>query len=526
MPVNLDPQLWPLLRLMLHVGFFLAAIYLLHRLLDLDAATELRHLPRPKWSTRPAVILLALAFTGILIHQATWQLTGTSRPEFIAFMQLHDRRELNPAHRIERGRILDRRGVVLAHTEVVGGEVRRRYPGGPAFAHVVGYTHPRYGTSGMEAVATVQLNGGAPRDLGDWRALGRQLVIPDRGPRGRDLQLTLDAELQLRAHALLAGRHGAIVVLRPHDGAILALVSTPAFDPNQITPALFQDDGARSALLNRATQGLYPPGSVFKILPATLALEAGFEGTLDCPADGFTTSARYRKIRDHEYYEAQKKGTTWRGHGRIDLPTALARSSNVFFAQLGVQQGHAALERLGARLRFNDQIVLHESPHGRYAMQTGRLPRLEPADRYGLAQLSIGQGRALVTPAHLALIGAAIANGGRAVQPRLIASEPPVALDVFMSTPVAARLSTLLRGVVTRGTGRGIDDPRLPIAGKTGTAENPHGPSHSWFVGFAPVERPTHAIAVLVEHGGYGSATAAPIARDLLARAVALDSAR
>jgi peptidoglycan glycosyltransferase len=230
----------------------------------------------------------------------------------------------------------------------------------------------------------------------------------------------------------------------------------------------------------------------------------------------------YRKIRDHEYYTASKSGSTWTGQGSLDLATAFARSSNVFFAQLGVRYGHEAFYAMTEQMQLNRRIVLHETPYGDWSMRTGEIPRLDASDRYGLAQMSIGQGAALVTPAYMALIAATVANRGLAVRPRLIETDEPAPLAYFMSTSVAERLSAMLRQVVISGTGRGIDNPRLAIAGKTGTAENPHGASHSWFVGFAPADRPQLVVAVLVEHGGYGSATAAPIARDLLLRAVDL----
>ncbi|WP_296810149.1 penicillin-binding transpeptidase domain-containing protein [Thiocapsa sp.] len=522
MTTHLDPELWSLIRVALHVGFFLAAAYLLRSMLDARWTTELRHLPRPKWSARVPIVLLTLLFTGILVYQATWQLIGTSRPQFIAFMQLHDRRELNPAHRIQRGRILDHRGEVLAYSEEILGQVYRLYPDGPAFAHVVGYSHPWFGAAGMESVANVRLNGGAPNGFGDWGKLGRQLVTQDKRPRGQDLTLTLDAELQRMAFGLLEGQRGAIVILRPDDGAIRTLVSTPSYDPNRISSALFQDSGPGAALLNRATQGLYPPGSTFKILLAALALEQGFSGALECPADGFTTSARYRKIRDHEYYAAKERGSAWAGHGRLDLATAFARSSNVFFAQLGVHYGHHAFDVMTERMQLNRRIILHETPYGSWSMRTGEIPRLDASDRYGLAQMAIGQGAALVTPAHMALIAGAVGNRGLAVRPRLIETDEPAPLGYFMSTSVAERLSAMLRQVVVSGTGRGIETHRLAIAGKTGTAENPHGAAHSWFVGFAPADRPQLAVAVLVEHGGYGSTTAAPMARDLLLRSLDL----
>ena len=267
--------------------------------------------------------------------------------------------------------------------------------------------------------------------------------------------------------------------------------------------------------MNRATQGLYPPGSVFKVVLAAQALDAGFASRIDCPADGFTTSRRYRKIRDHEYYSAQRAGRTWPGHGRIGLDEALIKSSNVFFAKLGAGFGHDALRRTSERFLFNRGLPLMGGS-STLAMRTGRIPSIPKSDRYGLAQAAIGQGEVLATPAHMALIAAAIANAGIAMQPRVVAAEEPRPLARFMNPASAARLASIMRRVVREGTGRVIDMPGLAIAGKTGTAENPSGDAHSWFIGFAPADRPAIAVAVLVEQAGYGSAVAAPIARDLL----------
>jgi len=514
-----DSGAWPVLRIGLQAAFFLTILYIFTLVLKFRRLTDLRHLGRTRRSFRTPFIGLTILFTGMLVYQATWQLTGVFRPEFLAFMQTYDRRQFNPARRIQRGRILDHRGEVLAYSEAHGNQVYRFYPYGPAFAHVVGYSDPKFGAAGMEAAANAHLNGGVAESLPAWGELGRQLLTRKKSPRGQDLILTLDARLQLLAVQRLGRKRGAVVLLRPWDGAIRVLANTPAFDPNQITSSLFKSGYPGAPLLNRATQGLYPPGSTFKIVTAALALTKGFRGTLHCPADGYTTSSNYRKIRDHEYYEARKAGRTWTGHGDLDLATALAESSNVFFAQLGVSYGHDAFAANIERFRFNRKIALYGTSYGSWAMSTGRVPQIKPSDKYGLAQASVGQGKVLTTPAHMALISAAVANGGVAVRPRLVESEPPVRLGRFMSAAGARRLARMLRKAVAEGTGRGVDVTGLSIAGKTGTAQNPQGASHSWFVGFAPVERPALAVAVMVEHGGYGSVAAAPIARDLLVKA-------
>lgn len=514
---------WEAVRLGLHLAFGLALLFWLWQAFQLHHAVPLRHLARPRVWLLPAIGLVTLALTAILAYQATWQLGGTARPRFIAFMQSHDRRQFNPAHWIQRGRILDQRGRVLAETRNRDGAAERVYPYGPVFAHAVGYADARFGLSGVEAMANRALNGSTLDSLDDWSELGRQLLTQSKRPRGQDLVTTLNAELQELAVGRIAAAkpvgRGAAVLLRPADGAVLVLASVPGFDPNRLQPALFSGADPTTPLLNRATQGQYPPGSTFKLILAAQALETGFRGRLNCPAEGYTTSSRYRPIRDHEYYEARRAGRAWSGLGVLDLSTALAKSSNVFFAQLGVLGGHAALAKTGERMRFNRAIEFVGGPSGGLQLQSAQLQPIPERDRYGLAQAAIGQGRVTTTPAYMALVAAAIANDGAAMRPRLLRDSEPEELARFMSAQTARRLQGMLRRAVTEGTGRGVETAGLELAGKTGTAENPQGSSHSWFIGFAPASEPRLAFAVLVEHGGYGSTVAAPIARDLLLKA-------
>ncbi len=511
---------WPAVRVMLHIAFFLCAAMILWQVVQQVRVTAGRkgQAGQPWWLPPLPLIGLALLFAAVLGYQASWQLTGVFRPEFVAFMQSHDRREFNPAHRIQRGRILDRTGEILALSEQHLGQVLRLYPYGPAVAHAVGYSHPQFGVTGAEAAANVRLNGGDADSLAAWGELGRHLLAKGKALRGQDLVLNLDTRLQITALKGLGSRRGAVMALRPRDGAILVMASAPSFDPNRIGPELFQPDGA-TPLLNRATQGFYPPGSTFKVVEAAMAIEGGFRGTINCPADGYTTSRRYPKIRDHEYYSGARGGKRWAGRSNLSLTTAFVESSNVFFAQLGVRLGREALFGAGDRFGFDQKIRLYPGRDRAGTMSTGRIPRLAKNDLYGLAQASIGQGRLLATPAHMALIAAAVANGGLAMRPRLLAGEPPAPLGGYMAADTAVRLTKMMRKVVADGTAKGIDVPELAIAGKTGTAENPRGKDHSWFIGFAPARDPELAVAVLVEHGGYGSAAAAPIARDLLLQA-------
>ena len=422
---------------------------------------------RLPWNFRIFLIAMLVAFLLVLGHQSVWQLAGQHKPEFVAFMQLHDRRAFNPAHRIQRGRMLDRKGMILAESvpDRQGG-VRRIYPFGQAAAHVVGYTHPLFGSFGMERAGNATLLGATLTSLEEWKQLGRGVFDAEREIIGQDLTLTLDARMQHLAFRLLKGRAGAVVVMDLDDGDLLTLTSCPSFDPNLIDSALFSGARGSSVLLNRATQGLYPPGSTFKIVTAAAALKQGFSGTIDCPADGWTTSPSNPKIRDHEYYSARSRGKAWRGHGALDLSTALSKSSNIFFARLGVDSGRDALQAMTHALHMNDRLVLHQKFGMALKGSAGRFPDLSPRDLYGLAQVSIGQGRMLTTPLLMTVATAAIANGGQAPKPRLALSTTPGMLARSLSAKSAGRLAAMMRRVVTEGTGRSIAASSITVAGK------------------------------------------------------------
>ena len=466
---------------------------------------------------RAFFVLLALCFVAMFVYQGTWQVASFARPKFVEFMQKYNRRPGNPALKLVRGRILDRHGVVLAADDPERPRVRV-YPLGPAAAHLVGYVSPRYGLSGLEAAESPYLEGLTLASRDEKERFGRNLLQRD-GLQGNDLTLTVDARLQQEATRLMAGRRGAVVMLDPRQGDVLALVSAPAFDPNVLAPSLFAADPEQSPLLNRALQGLYPPGSTFKLAVAALALERGVDVLFDCPPAGFVPAPGRAAIRDHEYYEAQRKGRSWGGHGRIGLSRALVKSSNVYFAQLGVRLGLASMEEQIDRLQFNRSVTLHDGSAGGLRFKPGTLSAQRAEDRGAAAQLAIGQGALLATPMGMALAAAAIARDGRMVKPRLTAQAPPELLG-SCTTPLAARkLRVMMREVVTEGTGRGADVPGLQVAGKTGTAQTPRGDDHAWFVAMAPADRPTLVVAVLVEHGGYGAAAAVPVAAGLLKKA-------
>lgn len=464
--------------------------------------------------------VVALLFTAILAYQATWQLAGFARPDFVEFMQRYNRRADNPAARIVRGSILDAQKTRLAVTEPAT-PAKRWYPGGAAFCHIVGYDHPLYGMAGIEAAEQAALSGILHVTAPEWERFRRNLVKRD-DLRGSDIAVTLHAGLQQAAHELMKGTKGAVVILNPTDGAILVLYSSPGYDPNNLNPTLFARKDSQARLLNRALQGLYPAGSAFKVLVAAAALEKGLDPRFDCPAEGYRAGVASQPIRDHEYYEYRRKGKTWPGHGTLGMREALAKSSNVYFARLGVQVGGPALRAAAVRCGITRSWTLLEGSSGKLACMAGNIPPLSDRDLAKTAQIAIGQGDLLVTPLHMAVLAGAIGQGGALCPPRLSATAPVKPADRVFPPQVARTLTAMMRQVVTHGTGRGADIAGLDVAGKTGTAQNPHGADHGWFIGFAPADNPVLAFAVIVEAGGFGSQSALPVAAGLLRKAQAL----
>lgn len=473
-------------------------------------------------AARFVFVILTLLLLGMYAYQGTWQLAGFLRPEFIAFMQRYSRRSVNPAREQERGRILDRNGVILAADTPAGfaggGKGGRRYPLGPDFAHLVGYNAGNASCTGLESADNRALTGGSMDLVKDFRQFGRGMLRHDE-VRGQDLKLTLDARLQHAARKLLQDRPGAVVGLRPSDGAILVLASSPSFDPNDLMKSLGLQ--ARSPMFNRALHGQYPPGSVFKIILAAAAIETGLGGARECRS-GYVALAGTSPIRDHEYYEQKRKGQEWSGFGSLTLAQAFSRSSNVYFAQLGTDLGADRMASVMGRFHLKEPLVLFTGSSHALASAGCRIPDLADADRRLLAELAIGQGPLTVTPLHMAMMTAAVASGGWLFEPHCAAGAAPKILGRVLNRQVAEQIKRMMELSVLEGTSSGMAIPGLRVAGKTGTAQASNGADHSWFVCFAPAERPRLVLAVVVEHGGYGSASALPIARELMVQAEAL----
>ena len=344
----------------------------------------------------------------------------------------------------------------------------------------------------------------------------QNLIAGAHSPQGAEVVTTLDLDVQRALASALGERSRAAgIVMDPRSGAVLAIAATPVFDPNTLErqwPALIADPA--SPLLDRSTSGLYPPGSTFKIVIAGSALEDG----VITPASTFNDDVPLQ-FDNGAIHNDQNEVT-----GTQNLAGAFALSSNIDFAQIAL--------KLGAARWFQDapKWGLGEAVHFDLPVARDRLPGVGDVSSSVLAQIGFGQASLLVTPMRMALVTAAIADGGRMPRPYLVRSiagedtrlaTQPEQLAQPVSADTAHEVRDLMVAVVARGTGTVAALPGVTVAGKTGTATNPHGPAHSWFVCFAPAENPRVVVAVIVENAGYGAAIAAPIARDVLRVALA-----
>ena len=433
------------------------------------------------------------------------------------------------ADAIPRGAIYDRNGQALARNPTSDNEPGqttllcpdgrpRVYPGGPAFAQIV-YAVERPASAFNPLGANNRLRGFL--SYPDLLSLYRTQNLPfHHRPRGEDVTLTLDNYLQTAAANALykyAGmvkdrrtgqpkNKGAAVLINASTGEVLALESIPTFDPATLTPQSWAALQTRpdGSVFSRATAGLYPPGSAFKIVTATAGLEHGLaQKTFVCRHvdtnvfwhfDGRNYSRR--RITDEEGFPP---------HGVTDMAKALRVSCNVYFANLGIALGPSALEET-ARQKFG-------------------LAYLPPLQKLAedLPDCAYGQGAVQVTPLEMGRVAQAVANNGRLLPAVFVKGPAHSNAGTEAMTPdEAAQMQTMLAAVVTDGTARGVfDGLPVSVAGKTGSAQNAQGDglSHSWFVGFAPAVHPALAFACIIENGGAGRDAAAPVCREMIRKA-------
>jgi peptidoglycan glycosyltransferase len=430
-----------------------------------------------------------------------------------------NRRPLIEEQKRPRGLIFARDGTVLARSRGEGrGEDRifsRLYPTGPLFSHAIGYSFIERGRSGVEQFRHDELAG--REDEFESILAG----LENRDEEGNDLRTNLDAEAQRQAVAALGGRAGSIVAIEPRTGKVRVMVSVPDYDPNQIVDRFGELNRAEgSPLLNRATQARYPPGSTFKVVTAAAALDKGeFSPTsvVDGSSPKTISGVPLANFGGQDF-------------GPISLTDALTNSVNTVWAQVGVRLGKETMYDYMERFGFNQKPPLdypREQMDSSGVFQKGSL--LTDDDPVDIGRAAIGQERLQVTPLQMAMVAAAVGNGGKLMKPHLVdrvvrkdgrtkqVIEPDLQSQVI-SEKAAGELAEMMSRVVEEGSGTAAALQGVPVAGKTGTAEVEGGASNqAWFIAFAPVERPRAAIAVTVERTqGQGGTVAAPLAKRVL----------
>ncbi len=420
----------------------------------------------------------------------------------------YNKRTSNLSEKTVRGSILSANGKILAQTETDDdGTETRSYPYENMCAHVVGYA--THGKSGLESAYNYDLLTSHTDILDQFKngALGEKSI-------GDSLITTIDTRLQKAAYEALEDHRGAVIVMEPSTGKIRAMVSKPDFDPNEIDDIWdeINSDETSSVLVNRAVQGMYPPGSTYKLMTALGYIQENSSTYNDfrytCEGETIVNSVKIHCYNGEE-------------HGKLTLRQAFAESCNTAFATIGTSLNQSDFYSLNENCLFNTEISFDlKVKKSRYKLN-GR------SDRSQIPQTAIGQGDTLMTPFHNLLLISAVANDGELMKPRLadyiesvdghvVKSMKTKSYKRLMSQGEASILQGMLREVVTDGTAEALDNDDYKVYGKTGTAENENKKAHAWFIGYSETEDQADlAVCVLVENSGKASKYAVPIAHAL-----------
>jgi peptidoglycan glycosyltransferase len=476
---------------------------------------------------RPArkVAVVCLVLFAALLVNANWLQVGEA-----SSLKTQPTNGRQITERLER----QRGAIVAGDTEIARSvpsndqyKYLRQYPSGSLYADVTGY-YTLFTAAGLERTQDEFLSGDDDRLLAS-RVTG---LFTNKQRRGGSVITSLVPAVQQAAAQALGNRKGAVVALDPRTGAVLAMVTSPSYDPTPLAShtertatdayGVLSSDKAQP-LLNRATQQTYPPGSTFKLITAAAALAQGRH-----PDDRIAAPNQLR-LPQSTATLPNFDGETC-GDGETDtLIHALTISCNTAFGKLGIDLGADALRQQAEAFGFDSTFPDFPLPQARSVFPSS-------LDGAQTAQSAIGQYNVRVTPLQMAEVVAAIANGGKEMKPylvselrgpdkRTISRTSPKELGQPISGDVAAELTTMMESVVTSGTGRKAQIDGVSVAGKTGTAEHGTGePPHAWFVGFAPSDAPKIAVAVIVEDGGgevgTGGAIAAPVAKQVMQAAL------
>lgn len=456
-----------------------------------------------KWEFSVVKYIFILLFLALIGHYVNFQLNESE--DFIN-NDYNGREELF-AERVTRGEIHSADGKVLATTIVDEDGESRFYPYDYLFSHVVGYSVN--GKSGIEKIANfnllrshVSMDEKVETELGASKYIGDNVIT------------TLNYELQEAAYKALSFYEGAIVIMEPSTGKILAMVSKPDYNPNNVEEDweyLIAEDNTSTVLLNRATQGLYPPGSTFKIMTTLAYLqEYGTDYTFSCNGKLNADNAVIHCINNKH-------------HGNVDLEEAFADSCNSAYADMGLKVNNSDFQKLCENMLFNKELPT-KFPYSKSSFQLN-----DESVEADVVQAAIGQGTTLVTPFHMALITSTIANDGVLMTPyvidrienyqgELVTQYSPTRYGQLLTAGNAQILQEYMETVVDSGTGTKLKSNKYNAAGKTGSAEfsSKAEHCHSWFVGYASSEGKTDiAVAILVEEAGTGASVAVPMAKEI-----------
>ena len=487
-----------------------------------------------RWAT-----IILVCFALVTVQLVRVQIVESSRTIARVGQAPNGEVVVNPRVRLkalemQRGRILDRDGRVLADTiQREDGTYQRTYPE-LATGPLIGYYSPQiYGSSNIELEFEEYLSGedgGNPAE--EWLN-----GILHEDTRGYDLGLTVDFELQQQAVDLLAGRPGAVVLMDAESGALLAMAGEPLYDPNQLYANEGQLNAEQAAavqnywaLLNadenaplvfRPTQGLYTPGSTFKMVTSTAYLDTGEGDLATVFRDEGILEVDGRVIEEANRPDPNKVDYT--------IEESFAYSLNVVYAQLSLQVGSQTLWDYATKFGFGEQI-----PFDFYTSEGTQVASSRETlnNRALLADTGFGQGEILTSPLQMAMVAAAIENGGEMPRPYVVETVLDGDGDVLerfggdtwrrvMHAETAESMRALLQASAEYGGAQGIDIDGVTTGGKTGTAEIGDGESHAWFVGFAEANDRKLVVAVIVERGGRGAETALPIGRVMLTAGIA-----
>ncbi len=408
--------------------------------------------------------------------------------------------------KVLRGSFYDRNKKILVYSEKDEEEkINRIYKYDHLYSHIIGYSSKEYGKAGLEKSYNSYL-----LDEGNFFDISGVKELLDKESIGNDIVLTIDHDMQLKTRELMLGKKGSIITMNPKTGEIYSMISMPDFNVNTLKDDWDKIiDDTNSPLLNRATQGLYPPGSTFKIITALSSLQNNIDND-DFTCTGSTTINGYT-IRDYDS----------KSHGIVDMNEAFRVSCNTYFAEIAVKLGQSNILQTSEKFYFNKDFDF-DLDIKKSSFPTNKMDKTE------LAASGIGQGKILATPLEMLMVASGIVNDGNIVKPHLVSkvlthdgilvkSNDIEILSNAGSHNDVEQIKNMMVEVVENGTGTQAKINGITVAGKTGTAENASGNNHAWFVGFAPAEDPKIAVVVLLEEeGSTGGSKAAPIARELI----------